>query len=142
MTTRGSDIVSVIRRQIEEFQGELRMVDVGTVVEAGDGIARIQGLQGAQYSELLEFPEGVLGLALNLEEDTVGAAIMGDANAVKDRGTRSVPRGASLRCRWGTNSWAGWWTRWDARWTGKDPSERRRSGPSSVLRPTWSSGSR
>ena len=93
MTTRGSDIVSVIRRQIEEFQGELRMVDVGTVVEAGDGIARIQGLQGAQYSELLEFPEGVLGLALNLEEDTVGAAIMGDANAVKEGDTvRSTGR--------------------------------------------------
>ena len=93
MTTRGSDIVSVIRRQIEEFQGELRMVDVGTVVEAGDGIARIQGLQGAQYSELLEFPEGVLGLALNLEEDTVGAAIMGDANAVKQGDTvRSTGR--------------------------------------------------
>ena len=84
MTTRGSDIVSVIRRQIEEFDGELRMVDVGTVVEAGDGIARIQGLQGVQYSELLEFPEGIMGLALNLEEDTVGAAIMGDANAVKE----------------------------------------------------------
>ncbi len=93
MTTRGSDIVSVIRRQIEEFQGELRMVDVGTVVEAGDGIARIQGLQGAQYSELLEFPEGVLGLALNLEEDTVGAAIMGDPNAVKEGDTvRSTGR--------------------------------------------------
>ncbi|MEE9261664.1 MAG: F0F1 ATP synthase subunit alpha, partial [Dehalococcoidia bacterium] len=84
MTTRGSDIVSVIRRQIEEFEGELRMVDVGTVVETGDGIARIQGLQGVRYSELLEFPEGMLGLALNLEEDTVGAAIMGDANAVKE----------------------------------------------------------
>ena len=93
MTTRGSDIVSVIKRQIEEFQGELRMVDVGTVVEAGDGIARIQGLQGAQYSELLEFPEGVLGLALNLEEDTVGAAIMGDPNAVKEGDTvRSTGR--------------------------------------------------
>ena len=93
MTTRGSDIVSVIRRQIEEFEGELRMVDVGTVVEAGDGIARIQGLQGAQYSELLEFPNGILGLALNLEEDVVGAAIMGDANAVKEGDTvRSTGR--------------------------------------------------
>ncbi|MCZ6535565.1 MAG: F0F1 ATP synthase subunit alpha [Chloroflexi bacterium] len=93
MTTRGSDIVSVIRRQIEEFEGELRMVDVGTVVETGDGIARIQGLQGVRYSELLEFPEGMLGLALNLEEDTVGAAIMGDANAVKEGDTvRSTGR--------------------------------------------------
>ncbi|MBM3926311.1 MAG: F0F1 ATP synthase subunit alpha [SAR202 cluster bacterium] len=84
MTTRGSDIVTVIKRQIEEFAGELRMVDVGTVVEVGDGIARIQGLQGARYSELLQFPKDILGLALNLEEDTVGAAIMGDPNAIKE----------------------------------------------------------
>ena len=56
MTTRGQDIVSVLRRQIEEFGAELSLVDVGTVVEVGDGIARIQGLQGAQYNEILEFP--------------------------------------------------------------------------------------
>ena len=84
MATRGQDIVSVIRRQIEEFGTELTLVDVGTVVEVGDGIARMQGLQGARYNEILEFPNGVMGLALNLEEDTVGAAIMGDANVVKE----------------------------------------------------------
>ena len=84
MATRGQDIVSVIRRQIEEFGTELTLVDVGTVVEVGDGIARIQGLQGARYNEILEFPNSVMGLALNLEEDTVGAAIMGDANVVKE----------------------------------------------------------
>ena len=78
MTTRGQDIVSVLKRQIEEFGAELSLVDVGTVVEVGDGIARVQGLQGARYNEILEFPNEVLGLALNLEEDTVGAAIMGD----------------------------------------------------------------
>jgi F-type H+-transporting ATPase subunit alpha len=87
MTTRGSDIVSVIRQQIEGFEGDLQVVDVGTVVETGDGIARIQGLQGVRYSELLEFPGGVLGLALNLEEDTVGAAVMGDPNVVREGDT-------------------------------------------------------
>ena len=93
MTTRGQDIVSVIRRQIAEFGGELTLVDVGTVVEVGDGIARIQGLQGAKYNEILQFPGDIMGLALNLEEDTVGAAIMGDANAVKEGGTvRSTGR--------------------------------------------------
>ncbi len=93
MTTRGSDIVSVIKRQIEEFQGDLKMIDVGTVVEAGDGIARIQGLQGVQYSELLEFPNGIFGMALNLEEDTVGAVVMGDPNAVREGDTvRSTGR--------------------------------------------------
>ena len=93
MTTRGQDIVSVLKRQIEEFGADLSLVDVGTVVEVGDGIARIQGLQGAQYNELLEFPNGIMGLALNLEEDTVGAPIMGDANAVKEGDTvRSTGR--------------------------------------------------
>ncbi|MCE2464573.1 MAG: F0F1 ATP synthase subunit alpha [Dehalococcoidia bacterium] len=93
MTTRGQDIVSVIRRQIEEFGTELTLVDVGTVVEVGDGIARIQGLQGALYNEILEFPNGVMGLALNLEEDSVGAAIMGDSNVVKEGDTvRSTGR--------------------------------------------------
>ncbi len=93
MTTRGQDIVSVLRRQIEEFGADLSLVDVGTVVEVGDGIARIQGLQGAQYNELLEFPHGIVGLALNLEEDTVGAPIMGDANLIKEGDTvRSTGR--------------------------------------------------
>ena len=93
MTTRGQDIVSVLRRQIEEFGGELSLVDVGTVVEVGDGIARIQGLQGAKYNEILEFPNDVMGLALNLEEDTVGTAVMGEANAVKEGDTvRSTGR--------------------------------------------------
>ena len=93
MTTRGQDIVSVLRRQIEEFGADLSLVDVGTVVEVGDGIARIQGLQGAQYNELLQFPHGIMGLALNLEEDTVGAPIMGDANAIKEGDTvRSTGR--------------------------------------------------
>lgn len=87
MTTRGGDIVSLIKRQIEEFDGELKMVDVGTVVEVGDGIARAQGLQSARYNEILEFPNGILGLALNLEEDAVGIAIMGDPNAVKEGDT-------------------------------------------------------
>ena len=93
MTTHGQDIVSVLKRQIEEFGAELGLVDVGTVVEVGDGIARIQGLQGAKYNEILEFPNDIMGLALNLEEDTVGAAIMGDANVIKEGDTvRSTGR--------------------------------------------------
>ena len=93
MTTRGQDIVSVIKRQIEEFGAELSLVDVGTVVEVADGIARIQGLQGARYNEILAFPNDIMGLALNLEEDTVGAAVMGDVNAVKEGDTvRSTGR--------------------------------------------------
>ena len=84
MATRGQDIVSLIKRQIEEFGGDLTLVDVGTVVQVGDGVASIQGLQGVRSNELLDFGNDVLGLALNLESDIVGAAILGDPNTVKE----------------------------------------------------------
>ena len=84
MATRGQDIVSLIKRQIEEFAGDLTLVDVGTVVQVGDGVASIQGLQGVRSNELLDFGSNVLGLALNLESDLVGAAILGDPNVVKE----------------------------------------------------------
>ena len=84
MATRGQDIVSLIKRQIEEFEGDLTLVDVGTVVQVGDGVASIQGLQGVRSNELLDFGSDVLGLALNLESDLVGAAILGDPNVVKE----------------------------------------------------------
>ena len=84
MAIRGQEIVSLIKRQIEEFAGDLSLVDVGTVVQVGDGIASIQGLQGVRSNELLDFGNDVVGLALNLESDLVGAAILGDPNAVKE----------------------------------------------------------
>jgi len=84
MAVRAQDIASVIKRQIEEFGGELTMVDVGSVVEAGDGIARIHGLSGVKSNELLQFPHDILGLALNLEEDSVGAVILGDYTKIKE----------------------------------------------------------
>ena len=84
MAARGQEIASVIKRQIEEFGGELTMVDVGVVVEVGDGIARIHGLSGVASSELIEFEGGTLGMALNLEEDNVGAVILGDTVAVRE----------------------------------------------------------
>ena len=84
MGIRGQEIVSLIKRQIEEFGGDLTLVDVWTVVQVGDGIASIQGLQGVRSNELLDFGNDVLGLALNLESDLVGAAILGDPTGVKE----------------------------------------------------------
>ena len=96
MTIRGQDIASVIKRQIEEFGGRASMVDVGTVIEVGDGIAKIHGLSGVKANELLEFPNGISGLAMNLEEDSVGAVILGPQEAVKEgdevRSTGQVAR--------------------------------------------------
>jgi F-type H+-transporting ATPase subunit alpha len=84
MATKGQDIVSVIKQQIEQFGMSVTMTDVGTVVEVGDGIARIHGLAGCKYNELLEFPGKVIGIALNLEEDSVSAIIMGDYSKIKE----------------------------------------------------------
>jgi len=81
---RAQDIASVIRQQIEQFGTTVTAVNVGTVVEVGDGIARIHGLAGVKYNELLEFPNGIIGLALNLEEDSVGAIILGGYSEIKE----------------------------------------------------------
>lgn len=84
MTAQERDIVSVIKEQIENFDTSVSMVDVGAVVEVGDGVARIHGLRRAKYNELLEFPNGITGLALNLEEDNVAAVILGDFSQIKE----------------------------------------------------------
>ncbi len=81
---RAQDITAIIRQQIEQFGTTVAAVDVGTVVEVGDGIARIHGLAGVKYNELLEFPGEAMGLALNLEEDSVGAIILGDYSQIKE----------------------------------------------------------
>jgi F-type H+-transporting ATPase subunit alpha len=84
MATRGEDIVSIIKQQIEQFGSVVTMVDVGTVIEVGDGIARIHGLASARYNELLQFPNDIIGIALNLEEDSVSAVVLGDYTSVKE----------------------------------------------------------
>jgi len=84
MTTEGRDIVSVIKENIKQFGSTVTMIDVGTVISVGDGVARIHGLSGAKYNELLEFPNGIMGLALNLEEDNVAAVILGDFSHIKE----------------------------------------------------------
>ncbi len=84
MVVTGQDIASVIKSQIKEFGEKFSMVDVGTVVEAGDGVVRIHGLAGAKLNEILQFPNDVLGIALNLEEDIVGAVVLGNYRSIKE----------------------------------------------------------
>ncbi len=84
MAIRSEEIASIIRQQIQQFGAEVQAVNVGTVVEAGDGIARIHGLSNVASSELVEFKNGVMGLALNLEEDSVGVMVLGDYGDIKE----------------------------------------------------------
>src|SRR6187397_1235164 len=78
MAVRAEEITAILKQQIEQFGTESSTVNVGTVVEAGDGIARVHGLSECMYSELVEFESGAMGLALNLEEETVGVLVLGD----------------------------------------------------------------
>src|SRR6187401_1228857 len=84
MAIRSDEITSILKSAIDGFDAGVETRSVGTVVEVGDGIAQIYGLDAALASELLEFPNGVMGMALNLEEETVGAVILGDATAIKE----------------------------------------------------------
>ena len=78
------DIVSLLKQQVEQFGSQITMVDVGNVTQVGDGIARIAGLSAAKYNELLQFPGDVIGIALNLEESSVAAVILGDDSGIKE----------------------------------------------------------
>ena len=84
MATRGQDIASAIKREIDKFGTSLAMYDVGVVAEIGDGIARINGLASAKYNELLQFPNDIVGIAMNLEEDSVSAIILGDYATIRE----------------------------------------------------------
>jgi len=84
MQIRAAEISDVIREQIKQFEKQLEVRETGVVLSAGDGIARIYGLDKAAAGELLEFPHDIYGLVLNLEEDNVGAAIFGEQQAIRE----------------------------------------------------------
>ena len=81
---KAEEISQLIRRQITDFEKRVDVSEVGTVVKVGDGIAKVYGLDKAMASELLEFPNGVFGIALNLEEDSVGAVLFGEDTLIKE----------------------------------------------------------
>ncbi len=84
MEIRAEEISAIIKKQIQDFDREVEVSETGTIISVGDGIARIHGLDKAMSGELLEFPGGTMGMVLNLEEDNVGAAILGDAEHIKE----------------------------------------------------------
>ncbi|HPC12006.1 MAG TPA: F0F1 ATP synthase subunit alpha, partial [candidate division Zixibacteria bacterium] len=97
------EVTSVIKKELEKYETRLEMESVGTVLQVGDGIARIWGLEDVQMSELIEFPGDIMGLVLNLEEDNVGAAIFGSDTHIHEGDTvrrtgrvASVPVGEAL----------------------------------------------
>ena len=87
MNLRPEEISSVIREQIEKYGAKLEVASVGTVIQVADGITRIHGLENAMQGELLEFPGEVYGMVLNLEEDNVGAVLLGESKSISEGDT-------------------------------------------------------
>ena len=87
MNLRPEEISSVIKEQIKKYSTELEVSDVGTVIQVADGIARVHGLENAMQGELLEFPNDIFGMVLNLEEDNVGAVLLGDSKNINEGDT-------------------------------------------------------
>jgi len=81
---RPEEITGILRAELEKFEKKVDTEHVGTVIQVGDGIARVYGLPNCQMGELLEFPDGIMGLALNLEEQSIGAVIIGDDTQIKE----------------------------------------------------------
>lgn len=103
MAIRPEEITSILERELEQYQRGYQEVGVGTVLQVGDGIARVYGLQDVMVSELVEFPDGTMGMALNLEEDNVGIIVLGSDENIKEGDTvkrtgriLSVPVGKPL----------------------------------------------
>src|SRR5574341_991552 len=97
MTDLIRQITSDLQKQIESYQPQIGISDIGTVIEAGDGIARVQGLANVQSQELVQFANGMMGTAFNLEKDSVGVIVMGDYSEITEGMTvRSTGRIASV----------------------------------------------
>ena len=100
---RADEITSILRQEIENYEGAINVSEVGSVISVGDGIARIHGLEKVMAGELIEFPHDVAGIAMNLDEDQVGAVLLGDFTEIKEgdevkrtRRIMSVPVGEAL----------------------------------------------
>ena len=92
MKFKADEIASVLQKEIEQYQAQIDVREVGRVLEVGDGIARVSGLPDAAVNELLEFEGGTIGLALNLDEESIGAVILGEGEQIA-----AIEEGSSVR---------------------------------------------
>jgi len=84
MNIKPEEITSIIKKEIEKYEKQIKTVDSGTIIQVGDGVARVYGLDNCMGGELLEFPNDVYGMALNLEQDNVGCVLLGDEKGIKE----------------------------------------------------------
>src|SRR5467141_1330715 len=84
MEIKAEEISKIIREQIGSYAVDVDVAEVGSIISLGDGIAHVHGVDNAMAGEMLEFPHGVFGIALNLEEESVGAVLLGDYQQIKE----------------------------------------------------------
>ncbi|HHC80252.1 MAG TPA: F0F1 ATP synthase subunit alpha, partial [Flavobacteriia bacterium] len=97
-TIKPAEVSAILKQQLSDFEGNASLSEVGTVLQVGDGIARVYGLANAQYGELVQFEDGLEGIVLNLEEDNVGVVLLGHSTEVKEGAiVKRTERIASLR---------------------------------------------
>ena len=156
LTLSASDIAAALTKNLEGFEPSLEARTVGRVAEVGDGIARVSGLPDAAVNELLEFEDGTVGLALNLDEESIGAVVLGDVDNIQEGQTvkstgriLSVPVGDGVLGRVvnalgqpvdgkgdlvGTAACAGWRSRRPGSWAASRSTSRCRPGSSRSTR--------
>ncbi len=112
MDINAAEISKIIKERIEHFESSIDVSEVGTVIAVGDGVARMHGLDKVMSGELLECPNGVFAIALNLEEDSVGAVLMGDSLwmmltscVISARATSTATSASSLQASACSNQW-------------------------------------
>ena len=118
MALKASEISQLIKERIENFEASAEARDVGTVIAVTDGIVRIHGLADARYGEMLEFPGNTFGMALNLEQDSVGAVVLGDYKHISEGDTVKTT-GRILEVPIGDACWVALSTHWVTRSTVK-----------------------
>ena len=84
MNIKPEEITSIIKKEIQRYENQIKTSDSGTIIQIGDGIARVYGLDDCMQGELLEFPNNVFGMALNLEQDNVGCVLLGSEEGIKE----------------------------------------------------------
>ena len=97
-TIKPAEVSAILKQQLTNFEAKASLNEVGTVLQVGDGIARVYGLSNVQYGELVSFADGLEGIVLNLEEDNVGVVLLGDPISVREGSTvKRTERIASLK---------------------------------------------
>ena len=101
MNIKPEEITSIIKREIQRYGAQIQTIDSGTIIQIGDGIARVYGLDDCMQGELLEFPNGVFGMALNLEQDNVGCVLLGAEEGIKEgdivKRTNKIPETVAVK---------------------------------------------